>query len=224
MPRPLTLGLLVVLAVVPTPAGSNGDGTAVGPPTVFERFVLSACSPCVRESFPIATLPVAPFAVAGLPRGVSTSGTRSGEIAIEVLRARQPTRPDWRSVALRVTLSVATGQGGELFRLGTGLLDGADARALAQAVGEMVKSATGPSGDPRADTVDTDFHGGTLRIGVLRLRGDAVGYVQTGDLPVLLQRAVWEVPTTLYVPVKDLTDVATALGQAAARIEQVGSN
>ena len=47
---------------------------------------------------------------------------------------------------------------------------------------------------------------------MLQIRGDAVGYVQTGDLPILLQRAVWEVPTTLYVPVKDLGDVAAALG------------
>jgi hypothetical protein len=39
-----------------------------------------------------------------------------------------------------------------------------------------------------------------------------------------MQRAVWEVPTTLYVPVKDLPDVAVALGQAAARIEQIRGN
>jgi hypothetical protein len=39
-----------------------------------------------------------------------------------------------------------------------------------------------------------------------------------------LQRAVWEVPTTLYVPVKDLPAVAAALGQAAARIEQLRAN
>jgi hypothetical protein len=123
-----------------------------------------------------------------------------------------------------LTLSVSTGAGGDLFRLGTGLLDGADVRALAQAVGEMATIATASSGEPRADTVDADFHGGTLRIGVLQVRGDAVGYIQTGDLPVLLQRAVWEVPTTLYVPLKDLPDVAAALGRAAARIEQVGGN
>jgi hypothetical protein len=72
--------------------------------------------------------------------------------------------------------------------------------------------------------VDVDYHGGTLRVGVLQIRGDAVGYVQTGDLPTLLQRAVWEVPTTLYVPVKDLPDIATALDQAATRIEQVRGN
>jgi hypothetical protein len=48
--------------------------------------------------------------------------------------------------------------------------------------------------------------------------------VQVGDLPILLQRAIWEVPTTLYLPVKDLPAVATALEQAAARLEQVRGN
>lgn len=223
MPRPLTLVLVVALAAAPSAARANGD-PAGGPPTVFERFVLSACTPCVRESYPIASLPIAPLTLPGFPRAAAGTAARPGEIAIEVLRAHQPGRPDWRSLALRVTLLVTTGPGGDLFRLGTGLLDGADVRALARAVGEMARMAAARPGEPQAENVDVDFHGGSLRVGVLRIRGDAVGYVQTGDLPTLLQRAVWEVPTTLYVPVKDLPDVAAALGQAAARIEQVRGN
>lgn len=225
MPRPITVLLLLMgLAAAPSTARSNGDGSATGPPTVFERFVLSACTPCVRESYPIASLRVDPISLPGFPRAAAASGARPGEIVFEVLRAYQPGRPDWKSLALRVTLSVATGPGGDLFRLGTGLLDGSEVRALAQAVGEMGRVATAAPAEPRADSIDADFHGGTLRVGVLQIRGDAVGYVQTGDLPILLQRAVWEVPTTLYVPVKDLGDVAAALGQAAARIEQVRGN
>ena len=96
--------------------------------------------------------------------------------------------------------------------------------ALARAVGEMGRLAAVPAGDGAAESADIDFHGGTVRIGVLRIRGDAVGYVQTGDLPTLLQRAVWEVPTTLYLPVKELPELAAALGKAAARIEQARSN
>jgi len=218
MPRSLTLALVIALAAAPSMARANGD-PAGGPPTVYERFVLSACSPCVRESYPIASLPIAPLTLPGFPRGVAATAARPGEIAIEVLRAHQPGRPDWKSLALRVTLLVTTGPGGDLFRLGTGLLDGADVQALAQAVGEFARLAAAAPGEPRAESVDADFHGGSLRVGVLRLRGEAVGYVQTGDLPTLLQRAVWEVPTTLYVPVKDLPDVATTLGQAAARID-----
>jgi hypothetical protein len=222
MPRPLTLVIVAALAVVPSMARPNGDGSPAGPPTVFERFVLSACSPCVRESYPIATLPVAAVALPGGPRP-NAAGGRPGEIAVDVLRAHQPGRPDWKSLALRVTLSVSTGTTGDLFRLGTGLLDGTEVRALAQAVREMSRMAT-PSTAPGVDTVDADFHGGTLRIGVLQIRGEAVAYVQTGDLPILLQRAVWEVPTTLYLPVPELAGIAAALDQAAARIDQARAN
>src|SRR5262245_54377028 len=109
MPRPRTLVLLLALTI-PSMAGANGDGTPAGPPTVFERFVLSACSPCVRESYPVATLPITPAALTWLPRAAA-SGARPGEIAIDVLRAYQPGRPDWKSLALRVTLSVTTGPG-----------------------------------------------------------------------------------------------------------------
>src|SRR5215831_8077603 len=94
MPRPLTLVLLVALAAIPSTTLANGDGGASGPPTVFERFVLSACSPCVRETYPIATLPVAAPPLPAFPRAGAASGARPGEIAIEVLRARQPGRPD----------------------------------------------------------------------------------------------------------------------------------
>jgi hypothetical protein len=220
MPRTLTLVLAVALGMAPSAVRANGDPVG-GPPTVFERFVLSACTPCVRETHPIASLTIGPMTLPGFPRAAAGTAARSGEIAIEVQHAYQPGRPDWRSLALRVTLLVPSGAGGDLFRLGSGLLDGVDVQPLAQAVGDMARLAAGAPADSRADSVDVDFHGGTLRIGVVRIRGDAVGYVQTGDLPILLQRAVWEVPTTLYMPVKDLPAVAAALGQAAARIEQI---
>jgi hypothetical protein len=220
LPRPSTIGLAVVLAMSPAVARANGDPSG-GPPTVFERFVLSACAPCVRETHVIASLSIAPMTLAGFPRTAAGTAARPGEIAIEVLHAYQPGRPDWRSLALRVTLLVPSGVGGDLFRLGSGLLDGVDVRPLAQAVADMARTAAAAPTDSRVESVDMHFHGGSLRIGVVRIRGDAVGYVQTGDLPVLLQRAVWEVPTTLYVPVPELPALATALDQAAARIEQI---
>ena len=223
MRRPLTLVLGVAVALAPCTGGANGDPVG-GPPTAFERFVLSACTPCVRETYPIASLAVTPMTLPGFPRTAAGTAARPGEIAIEVLRAHQPGRADWKSLALRVTLLVPTGAGGDLFRLGTGLLDGGEVNALARAVSELGRLAAAPAGNGAAESADVDFHGGTLRIGVLRVRGDAVGYVQTGDLPTLLQRAVWEVPTTLYLPVKDLPDLAAALGKAAARIEQARSN
>ena len=223
MMRPLTAVLIIALLGAPSAARANGD-PGVGPPTTFERFVLSACSPCVRESYPVTSLAVAPVTLPRFPRGVAGATSRPGEIAIEVLRAQQLGRRDWTSLALRVTLSVMASPGGEMYRLGIGLLDGADVRALAHAVAEMAQIATAPPANPRAESTDVDFHGGSLRVGVLRIRGDTVAYVQTGDLPTLMQRAVWEVPTTLYLQMKDLPALAAALGQAAATIEKVRGN
>jgi hypothetical protein len=214
-------GVVLALAVAaPAPARANGDPSGGGPPTVFERFVLSACSPCLRETYPIAALPVPAQTLPWLPSAAAGATTRAGELRIEVLRAHQPGRPDWRSLAVRVTLVVSTGLAGDRFRLGAGLLDGAEARALAQAVAEMARVAAAAPADAGASSVDLDYHGGSLRIGLLRLGAHAVGYVQAGDLPTLLQRAVWEVPVTLYLPPGDLPAVAAALAQAAARIEQ----
>ena len=224
-PRGLSALLVItLLAAAPSVARANGEPGGGGPPTVFERFVLSACSPCVRESYPVASLATAPVTLAGIAPAAGGAASRPGEIAIEVLRAQQPGRPDWKSLAMRVTLSVRSGPGGEMYRLGTGLLDGADVRALAQAAAEMARISTAPTASGSAESVDIDFHGGSLRVGVLRVRGEAVAYVQTGDLPTLLQRAVWEVPTTLYLPVKDLPSLVAALGRAVATIESVRGN
>jgi hypothetical protein len=220
--RPLAVLLSVaLLAATPSGARANGDPAASGPPTVFERFVLSACTPCIRESYPVGSLATPPLSPPGPARPVAGAPGRPGEIVVEVLRAQQPGRPDWKSLAMRVTLTVTTNPGGERYRLGTGLLDAADVPALAQAVTEMVGLAAAPPSPSGAETVDVDFHGGSLRVGVLKIRGEAVAYVQTGDLPTLMQRAVWEVPTTLYLPMKDLPALAAVLGRAAATIETV---
>ncbi|MGH7319686.1 MAG: hypothetical protein ACRELA_08685 [Candidatus Rokuibacteriota bacterium] len=213
--------LVVALLAAPSAAWSNGDAPADGPATVFERFVLSACSPCVRESYLVGSLATAPMPLSGAPRAAAAAAARPGEIAIEVLRAQQLGRPGWTSLALRVTLSVIASSGGESYRLATGLLDGADVRTLADAVAELAKTAAAPAATVSPESTDIDFHGGSLRVGVLRMRGESVAYVQAGDLRILLQRSIWEVPTTLYLPVKDLPALAAALGQAAATIEKV---
>jgi hypothetical protein len=224
MRRPTALLLVAALSVAPALARANGDPAATGPPTVYERFVLSACAPCVRAAYAVATLAITPPGLPALPPGVRAVG-RAGEITIDVLRAHQPGRPDWKSLALRVTLSVAAGSGGESYRLGTGLLDGVDVPALVQTVDELARlAAAPPAGDARAESVDVDFHGGSLRVGLLRIRGDAVAYVQTGDLSTLMQRALWDVPTTLYLSPKDVPALAAALARAAATIEQIRGN
>ncbi len=219
----LRAAVLVIALAAPSLARANGE-SVLGPPTTFERFVLSACSPCVRESYPVASLAIAPPTLAGFPQGVARALSRPGEIVIEVLRAQQLGRRDWTSLALRVSLAVKGGQDGEMFRLGVGLLDAAEVRALVNAVGEMAAIAAAPPANARAESSDVDFHGGSLRVGVLRIRGDSVAYVQTGDLTLLMQRAVWEVPTTLYLGIRDLSGLAAALSQAMATLESVRGN
>jgi hypothetical protein len=215
------LVLLAALGAAPAPTRANGELAMTGPPTAFERFVLSACSPCVRAAYAVATLPVAPPRLPAFPSGGLQVTARPGEIAIEVLRAHQPGRPEWASLALRVTLWVGIGTGREMYRLGTGLLDGPDVPALVLAAGDLARLATGPGSDAGPESVDADFHGGSLRVGVVRVGSEAVAYVQTGDLPTLMQRPVWEVPTTLYLALDALPALRAALARAAATIEQV---
>jgi hypothetical protein len=217
--RAIGLVLLVGgLSAFPAPARGNGEHTSgEDAPTRFERFVLSACVPCVRESFAVGTVVAPPLELSAFSRAAAAA-SRAGEILLDVVRAQQLGRPGWQSVALRATLSVTAGQGGDTYRLGIGLLDGGDVPALAQAVADMAGLASTPPA-PNATTADVDFHGGSLRIGLLRRQGASIAYVQAGDVPTLLRRAVWEVPTTLYLPATDLSALAATLRQAVAIID-----
>lgn len=222
--RTMTLTLLAALAAAPAAAGANGEHTTgEDAPTRFERFVLSACLPCVREAFGVGAVLTPSLKLPAFPRMPAGAASRPGEILIEVLRAQQLGRPGWQSLALWTTLSVRSAPGGEMYRLRLGLLDASDVPALAQAVAEMAKLATTPMA-ASVTMADVDFHGGSLRVGLLRGRGESVGYVQAGDVPTLMQRAVWEVPTTLYLPAHELSGLVTALQQAAALIEKVRGN
>jgi hypothetical protein len=84
---------------------------------------------------------------------------------------------------------------------------------LALAVAEMARLTGAWPANPAADSVDI-FHGGSWRVGVLRVRGQAVAYVQAGDLATVVQRPVWEVPATLDLSLTDLPARAAALKQA----------
>ena len=78
----------------------TGTAAAAGPPTVFERFVLSACSPCVRESYPIATLPIAPLPLPGFPRSAAAAWPgpeRSRSRCCAPTSRAGPTGSRWRS-------------------------------------------------------------------------------------------------------------------------------
>jgi hypothetical protein len=221
----LTRPLLVAASLVAAAHAADANGAhgqpAAEPPTKFERFVVSGCSPCVKETHPIATIATSPLKLAAFPRLATLQMTRPGEIGIEVLRAHQLGRPSRQQLALRVTLSVSAGAPGEMYRIAAGVLDEEEIGALVDAVGEMARAmstAPAPLGD---ESVDVHFHGGSLRVGVVRLRGETVAYVQAGDLGPLALRAVWEVPTTMYLPLDRLPVFAGAIGQGAAKIQKL---
>ena len=226
----LAVSLVTVLTLagvmaVGRAADANGlpGQAAVELPTRFQRFVLGACSSCVRESHPITTLALPPFTPA-FPRVAFRQTMRPGpvEMSVEVLRAYPLGQPSRQFLALRMSAWVASGPSGPQYLLGEGVLDEEEVGALVATMGEISRmvSASPSGGD---ETVDVDFRGGSLRVGVIRLRGDTLAYVQGGDISAFALRAVWDVPTTVYLPVTELSSLAKAFGQAAAKIQTLRS-
>lgn len=224
----LMLGALLAPATVES-GRARADGVPVAAPgaatilTHYESFVLNNCTPCVRETYPIATLPVAATKAPDFPRsaGMPASTTRAGEVAIELLRAYPLGRTNQQHLAMRIALSVATGLQGQTYSLGTALVDEADVPQLAGMIAEMTKAAAGARSP--AEMSDLEFHGDTMRIGVVRLRDEAVAYIQawsSSDLPRLALKQVWEVPS-LYLPVADLAQLRHAVEQAGGKMREL---
>ena len=221
---------LVVLAMAGSLIAPGGSALAHGtqgadePLTRFEQFVLDACSPCVKESVPIATLQVPPVKLPAWSRTVGVRTTRPGEISVEALRSHRLGRPGQQLLAVRLTLSVATGNPGEMYRVASGVVDEEEIEALVSGLAEVVQAASAsPPADAGADTIEIDLHSGSIRMGVIRLKGESIVYVQTGDIRVLARRPVWDAPATLYLPVADLAMLRGALAQAAMKIRKMRS-
>jgi hypothetical protein len=220
----VTVILVIALLAAPPAARPNGEqppSAAQQPPTRFERFVLSGCSPCVKESHPVKKVAISPLTFPAFPRFTAGTRSRAGEIAFEVVRAWELGRAGRQLLAVRVALSVAAVQSNELFRIAVGVLDAEEIGALADAVSEMAKAAATALPDAGADSIDIDFHGGSLRVGVIRIQGDAVAYIQAGDVPTLALRPVWEVPVTLYLPVSELSALRAAIGEVMAKMQRL---
>jgi hypothetical protein len=219
-----------VLAPATVESGrAHADGVPVPAPgaatilTHYESFVLTNCTPCVRETYPIATLPVAATKAPDFPRsaGMPATTTRAGEVAIELLRAYPLGRANQQHLAMRIALSVATGLQGQTYSLGTALVDEADVPQLAGMIAEMANTAA--AARSRAEMSDVEFHGDTMRIGVVRLHDEAVAYIQawsSSDLPRLALKQVWQVPS-LYLPVSDLAQLRHAVEQAVGKIREL---
>jgi hypothetical protein len=191
------------------------------PPTRFERFVLLGCTPCVTESHPVATLPIRALKLPAFSRGVV--GSRPGEVRVEALRAYELGRPSRQLLAMRLTLSVAspTPSGTELYRMAVGLLDEEEVPTLASAITEIANLARASPAAAGAETIDTSFRGGSVRIGLLRFQGETVAYLQAGDLQALALRPVWEVASTTYMPPDELPALASVIDRLAAKVRQL---
>jgi hypothetical protein len=225
MTRCVATGVLVIaLLAAPPAARPNGEqppSAVQQPSTRFERFVLSGCSPCVRESHPVKKVAIPPLTFPAFPRFKAGTRSRAGEIAFEVVRAWELGRAGRQALAVRVALSVAAVQSNELVQIAVGVLDAEHVGALADAVSEMAKAAVVALPDAGPDSIDIDFHGGSLRVGVIRIRGDAVAYIQAGDVPTLALRPVWEVPVTLYLPVSELPALTAAIAEVMAKMQRL---
>jgi hypothetical protein len=202
----------------------EGIRAADEPPTQFEHFLLLGCVPCVTESRLVATLATGAPKITGLPRSGGAQPGRAGEIRIEVVRAYQLGRLSRQQLALRATLSVAVSAGGELYRVAVGLVDEGEVPTLSAAISDIARLATAGPLDKGMEHADASVRGGSLRIGLLSLKGESVAYAQAGDPAVLALRAVWDVPTTMYLPPDQLAALARAIGEAAAKIRQLRDN
>jgi hypothetical protein len=134
------------------------------------------------------------------------------------MRASELGRPARQLMAVRVTLSIGMGSNSQLFPLGFGMLDADEAGDLAFAIAEIAKAATAPVRDASVETIDIDFHAGSFRVGLKRLRTDTFAYVQVGDIALLTPKPLLQVPTTLFVPVSDLPALAAAVTEVTAKI------
>jgi hypothetical protein len=205
---------------VPAP---GGNATAIL--THYEAFVLTNCTPCVRETYPVATVPVAATKAPDFPRsaGMPATTTRAGEVAFELLRAYPLGRMNQQHLAMRIVLSVTTGLQGQTYSLGAALVDEADVAELAGVIADIAGATGSAAARSAAEVSDVEFHGDTLRLGVIRVRDVSAVYIQawsSSDLPRLALKQVWEVPS-LYLTLGDLTALRGAVEQVNGKIRQM---
>jgi hypothetical protein len=229
--RTLSLALVVFIGLLCTHSDvANADGSpAPAPPsdalTHFESFILTNCTPCVRELYSIATVPVPPIkapAFSGVAPVNRATSTRAGELRFELLRAYPVGLKSREHLAMRVVLSVSAGSEGALYQLGAGLLDEDEVPVLAAALSQMSKSIPPGADDSSIQLVETEFHADSVRVGTVRTGNDFLAYVQVApaDLPRFALKQVWELPT-MYVPSTDIPTLEQSVIQVSAKIRAI---
>jgi hypothetical protein len=101
------------------------------------------------------------------------------------------------------------------------MLDAEDVPDLAFAVGEMAKAAAALPVNAAADMSETDYRVGSVRVGFVRLKQDVVAFMQVGDIALIAQKAVWQVPSTLFLAPRELQALAAALNEATAKVRSL---
>src|SRR5258708_30718052 len=128
-------------------------------------------------------------------------------------------------LAMRVALSVTTGLQGQTYSLGTALVDEADVPELAGTIADMAGAVGSAAARSAAEVGDLEFHGDTMRIGVIRIRDESIVYIQawsSSDLPRLALKQVWEVPS-LYLPVSAFPPLRAPVREGNITIQRMGT-
>jgi len=226
-----SLALMIFIALLGAQSEvAEGDGSptpALPTDTLthFEYFVLTNCTPCVRESYAIATVPIpamkAPNFSATPPTNPVTT-TRPGQLRLELLRAYPAGFESRQHLAMRVALTVTTGTEGAQYPVGAGLLDEVEVPALAAALSQMGKVGSAAADDSSLRLVDTEFHADSVRIGTVRTGNEVLAYVQVAppDMPRFALKQVWELPAT-YFPSTDIGMLEHAVSQVSAKIRAI---
>jgi hypothetical protein len=118
-------------------------------------------------------------------------------------------------------MSVATGNPAEVYRMAAGVVDEEEIGAFVSGLGEIIQAVSAATPPDATGSVETDVQTGTIRVGVIRLKGESMAYMQAGDIRVFARRPVWESGAALYLPVADLPALRNAINQAAVRIQKM---
>jgi len=216
------MGLLVIAAPdIGYPHESLSTPAREEPTTRFEVFVASSCSPCVRDSYAVTTLPIAALRPSGFGPSVASMMARGGEVRFEVVRAYPLGKVSQQILVMRATLFTEAGAG-QLYPISTGLLDEEEVTALATAVTDITKTASiRRAQEFTPDMTETEFRAGSVRVGTIRIQGAEVAYIQAGNVRSLRPPTAFETTHALFLPVGDLPALQNAIVQVEQRIQKL---
>jgi hypothetical protein len=142
-------------------------------------------------------------------------------VRLEVARAYPLGKLSQQILAMRTTLSIGTGDG-QFVPVAVGLVDEEEVPMFATAVDNIAKTAARrPVEEPKPDTTEMEFHAGSLRVGMMRIRAGEVAYLQAGNMRILRAPTPFETNSTLYLSVGDLETLHRAIRQVEIKIKKL---